>query len=160
MWRIVEDYVRTCDTCCRVKMPKRHPYGLLEPLPIPSKLWKSISLDFTVDVSDLKGFNGFLIMVDRYTKLAHFVPCTKEIISKETTRIVMHEVFRYHDLPNSIISNRGPQLISKFWKNLFKTLKVTCNISSGYHPQIDWQEECTNQMCYRLGTRPTLSPSG
>ena len=57
----------------------------------------------------------------------------------------MREVCRHHGLPDSIISDRGPQFVSKFWKHLFKMLKVTCKLSSIYHPQIDGQVERTNQ---------------
>ena len=145
MRQFVEDFVRTCDTCCRAKMPRHHPYGLLEPLPIPSKPWQSISLDFITDLSVSKGFNAILIVVDRYTRMAHFLPCTKEISSEETAEIVMREVCRHHGLPDSIINDRGPPFVSKFWKHLFKMLKVTCNLSYGYHPQTDGQEEQTNQ---------------
>ena len=140
MRQFAEDFVRTCDTCCRAKMPRHHPYGLLEPLPIPSKPWQSITLDFIIDLPVSKGFNVILTIVDRYTKLAHFLPCTKE-----TAEIVMREACRHHGLPDSIISDRGPQFVSKFWKHLFKMLKVTCNLSSGYHPQTDGQAERTNQ---------------
>ena len=77
--------------------------------------------------------------------MAHFVPCTKEVTSEETAKIVMREVFRHHGLPDNIISDRGPQFVSKFWKHLFKMLKVTCNLSSGYHPQTDGQAKHTNQ---------------
>ena len=63
----------------------------------------------------------------------------------EVSGDVMHEVCRHHGLPDSIISNYGPQFVSKFWKHLFKMLKVTCNLSSGYHPQTDGQAERTNQ---------------
>ena len=52
---------------------------------------------------------------------------------------------KYHGLPDSIISNRGLQFVSKFWKHLFKMPKVTCNLSSSYHPQTDGQAERTNQ---------------
>ena len=62
-------------------------------------------------------------MVDRYTKMAHFMPCTKEITSEETVGI-MREVFRRHGLPDSIIRDRGPQFVSKFWNHLFKMLNV------------------------------------
>ena len=93
MRRFVEDYVRTCDTCCRAKMPRHHPYGFLEPLPILSKPWQSISLDFIIDLPDLKAFNAILIVVDRYTKMTHFMPCIKEITTEETVGILMHEVF-------------------------------------------------------------------
>ena len=72
------------------------------------------------------------------------MPCTKEITSEETVGI-MREVFRHHGLPDSIISDRGPQFVSKFWKHLFKMLKVTCNLSCGYHPQTNGQAERTNQ---------------
>ena len=86
-----------------------------------------------------------LTIVDRYTKMAHFVPCTKAISSEETAEVVMREVFRHHGLPDTIISDRGPQYVSIFWKHLFKKLKVTHNLSSGYHPQTDGQVERTNE---------------
>ena len=84
-------------------------------------------------------------MVDQYTKMTNFLSCTKEITSEETAEIVMREVFRHHGLPDSIINDRGPQFVSKFWKHLFKMLKVTCNLSSGYHPQTDGQAKHMNQ---------------
>ena len=126
-------------------MPKHRPYGLLEPLPFPIKSWHSIYIDFIIDLPDLKGFNAILTVVDLYTKMVHFLPCTKELTSKEIAEIVMREVLWHHGLPNSIISDRGPQFVSKFWKHLFKMLKVTCNLSYSYHPQTDGQAEHTNQ---------------
>ena len=77
--------------------------------------------------------------------MAHFLPCIKVITSEEIVKVVMREVFRHHGLPDSIISDCGPQFVSKFWKHLLKMLKVTCNISSGYHPQTDGEAERTNQ---------------
>ena len=73
--------------------------------------------------------------------MAHFLPCTKKIISEETAETVMCEVYQHHGLPESIINDRGPQFVSKFWKHLFKMLKVICNLSFGYHPQTDGQAE-------------------
>ena len=93
-------------------MPRHHLYGLLEPLPIPSKPWQLISLNFITDLPNSKGFNVILIVVDQYTKMAHFLSCTKEVTSEETASIVMHEVFRHHGLPDTIISDREPQFIS------------------------------------------------
>ena len=83
MRRFVEDYVRTCDTCCRAKMPRKHPYGLLEPLPLPSKPWQSISLDFITDLPVSKGFDAILTIVDRYTKMAHsYLVLRKSLVKK------------------------------------------------------------------------------
>ena len=90
----VEDYVRTCDVCCRSKIPRHRPYGLLQPLPVPIGPWKSISLDFITDLPLSKSFDAILTIVDRFTKMAHFLPCTKTINSKEIADIVMKEVFR------------------------------------------------------------------
>ena len=59
--------------------------------------------------------------------------------------MVMREVFRHHGLPDDIISDRGPQFISKFWKHLMEALNVSCKLSSSYHPQTDGQTERTNQ---------------
>ena len=57
----------------------------------------------------------------------------------------MREVFQHHGLPDNIINDCGPQVVSKFWKHLFKMLKVICNLFSIYHPQTDGQAEHTNQ---------------
>ena len=92
MRQFVEDFVRTCDTCCTAKMSRHHPYGLLESLPIPSQTWQSIALNFITDLPLSKGFNAILTVVDRYTKMAHFLPCTKEISNEETIETIMREV--------------------------------------------------------------------
>ena len=65
--------------------------------------------------------------------------------SEATTNMVMREVLRHHDLPDDIISDSGPQFISKFWKHLMEALNVSCNFSSSYHTQTDGQTERTNQ---------------
>ena len=145
MRQFVEDYVHTCDTYYRAKMPRHHPYGLLEPFPIPKKSWQSISLDFIVDHPVSKGFDAILTIVDQYMKMAHFLSCTKEITSEETPKNIMLEVFRHHGLPDSIINDCRPQFVSKFKKHLFKMFTITCKLSFGYHPQTDKQEEQTNQ---------------
>ena len=67
----IEDYIRTCDICCRSKIPRHHPYGLLQPLPIPEGPWKSISLDFITDLPSSKGFDAILIVVDRWPIFFH-----------------------------------------------------------------------------------------
>ena len=77
-------------------------------------MWQSISLDFITDLTDSKGFNAILTVVDRYAKMAYFVPCTKEITSEETVGIVMREVFWHHGLPDSIISDRDRNSCQNF----------------------------------------------
>ena len=141
----VEDYVRTCDACCRSKIPRHQPYGLLQPLPTPIGPWKSISLDFITDLPLSKGYDTILTVVDRFTKMAHFLPCVKTFTSQQMVNLVMREVFKHHGLPNDIVSDRGPQFISKIWKHLLEILKISSKLCSSYHPQTDSQTERTNQ---------------
>ena len=84
-------------------------------------------------------------MVDRFTKMAHFLPCTKSITSQETVDLVMREVFKHHGVSDDIISDRRPQFISKFWKHMFKLLHISVKLSSGYHPETNGQSKRTNQ---------------
>ena len=93
-------------------MPHHHPYGLLRPLPIPTKPWHSISLDFIADLRPpSRGFDTILTVVDRFTKMAHFLPCTKAINTEQTIDLVMREVFRHHGFLDNIVSDHGPQLL-------------------------------------------------
>jgi len=78
MWKTVKDYVTTCDICSRSKIPRHRPYGLLQPLPIPETPWTSISMDFIVDLPPSKTFNSIFVVVDRLTKMAHFIQCQKD----------------------------------------------------------------------------------
>jgi hypothetical protein len=88
-------------------MPRHHPYGLLQALSPPNKPWQSISPDFITDLPPSQGFDAILTVVDRFTKMTHFLSCVKSINRQETENILIHEVFRHHGLPNDIISDRG-----------------------------------------------------
>ena len=92
-------------------------------------------MDFITDLPVSKGFDAILTVVDRLTKMAHFVPCTKSITNQEVVDLVMRELFKHHGLPEDIISDRGPQFISKFWKHILKLLRISAKLSSGYHPE-------------------------
>ena len=146
LWKFVKEYVLTCDICSRSKTPRHRPYGLLQPLPIPEQPGSSISMDFITDLPVSQSFDSIFVVVDRLTKMAHFVPCLKAISGEETAKLFLDNIYRYHGLPNDIVSDRGPQFISKFWKSLFQLLKVQINLSSGYHPQTNGQTERVNQV--------------
>ena len=121
-WKLVKEFVKTCDTCARAKVVHHRPYGLLQPLPIPSRPWASISTDFITDLPEIEGFNSVLVVVDRFTKMAHFIPCSKAVSGMETADLLLTNIVHLHGLPDDIISDRGPQFMSHFWKRLFHTL--------------------------------------
>ena len=145
-WKLVKEFVRTCDTCARAKSTHHRPYGLLQPLPNPIRPWASISTDFITDLPETNGFNSILVVVDRFTKMAHFIPCVKAISGMETLNLLLTNIVRLHVLPDEIISDRGPQFISTFWKRLFQTMGTSTKLSMAFHPGTDGQTERVNQI--------------
>ena len=83
--------------------------------------------------------------MDRFSKLAHFVPLPKLPSVKETAQLVLLHVFRLHGLPVDVVSDWGPQFTSVFWKEFCALLGATVSLSSGFHPQSNGQTERMNQ---------------
>jgi hypothetical protein len=146
MWKDVKDFVLSCDICSRSKNPRHRPHGLLQPLPIPRRPWSSVSMDFITDLPPSNSFDSIFVVVDRLTKMAHFIPCKKTSSSEDTAKLFLDNVYRYHGLPDDIVSDRGTQFVSRFWRSLFEALKVDIKLSSAFHPQTDGQTERVNQV--------------
>jgi len=103
-------------------------------------------MDFIIDLPPLSEFDTICVIVDRFSKMTHFVPCKKTITSKETTRLFIDNIYRYHGLPDDIVSDCGSQFVFKFWQSLFEIFKVKIKLSSTFHPQTDRQMERVNQI--------------
>ncbi|GBG88254.1 hypothetical protein CBR_g46820 [Chara braunii] len=105
----VKDYFAKCPTCQEVNSANHLPYGLPQPLPIPKGRWQSISMDFIgpLHPPTPRGHDAILVVVDRFTKRARFVPCRFAISAREVADIVFDRVVHDHDLPLSIISDRA-----------------------------------------------------
>lgn len=117
MARDVHEYVRTCDACQRSKGPKHLPYGELTPIPVPDGPWKAIAIDFITDLPPSKGpldssetYDSIMTVVDRFSKMCHYIPCKKTMTSKQFASLFVQEVFRLHGIPESIISDRDNPL--------------------------------------------------
>ena len=92
--RDVEAYVRSCDTCARNKVVRHAPYGLLSPLPIPTRPWSTVSLDWIRDLPPSHYHDAILVVVDRLTKQAHFIPTTKSMAALAVAALFVHLVVR------------------------------------------------------------------
>jgi hypothetical protein len=108
----------------RKKKLRHLPYGLLRPLPINNIPWDFIFLDFIVKLPLSSNFDSILVVIDRFTKMAHFILCLEIITAEETAMLLMANVFKLHGLPTEIVSDRGPQFISKVWDFVLKTLLI------------------------------------
>ena len=120
--------------------------GLLQPLPIPERPWSSVSLDFITDLPRTNaGFDAILVVVDRLTKMAHFIPTVTTVDAPGTAELMLREVVRLHGLPQTLVSDRDPRFVSLFWETLFKLMGTKLALSTPYHPQTDGQTERMNR---------------
>ena len=117
---------------------------MLRPLPIPNKCWESISMDFMTHLPKSKGFDSIMVVVDRVSKMAHFVPSRDTATAQEVGRLYFDKVVKHHGMQKSIISNRDPKFTSRFWRALWKKLDTELKISTAFRPQTDGQTERVN----------------
>lgn len=120
MRKQIIQYVRSCHICQRHKSSHLQPAGLLEPLPIPDKVWADISMDFVEALPKSKGYDTIFVVVDCLTKYAHFVRLKHPFTAQSVAGVFVREIVRLHGFPNSIVSNRGKIFLSIFWKELFR----------------------------------------
>jgi len=138
-------YVHSCDVCQRNKVIRQKKYGLLEPLEVPMRPWTAISIDFIVEVPKSEGYTKIWVLVDRLSKMTHFIPLKTEANMKELALPFVKEICRVHGLPESIFTDRDTRFTSKFWTRLMQLLQVKLNMSTAFHPQGDGQTERVNQ---------------
>ncbi len=148
--RDVRRFVASCQVCAQTKSSNSPPAGLLRPLPIPSRPWSHIALDFVTGLPLSAGNTVILTVVDRFSKAAHFIPLPKLPSARETAQVMVDHVFRIHGLPSDIVSDRGPQFASQFWKEFCHQIGASPALSSGFHPQTNGQAERTNQILGRM----------
>ncbi len=141
MARDVRRFVQGCEECAKSKSPRHLPAGKLFPLPIPNRPWSHLGVDFVTDLPASDGNTGILVVVDRFSKSYRLIPLKRLPIAMETAELMFNHVFRYFGIPEDIVSDRGPQFISRVWKSFFKLLGVTVSLLSGYHPQTNGQTE-------------------
>ena len=144
--RLVQDFVRDCQTCQRNKTEHLHPAGLLQSLPVPKQAWDDISMDFIEGLPCVNSKSVILTVVDRLSKYAHFIPLGHPYSASSVARAFFDEVVRLHGIPSSIVSDRDSVFTSNFWKELFKLCNVQLNMSSAFYPQSDGQSEVANKV--------------
>ncbi|KAK8659638.1 hypothetical protein V6N13_029835 [Hibiscus sabdariffa] len=138
----VVEFVSKCMVCQRVKAEHQFPSGLLQPLKIPEWKWERITMDFVtgLPLTPSKKDSAWVI-VDRFTKCAHFLPVHTTYTYDKLAELYIREIVRLHGVPKSIVSDRDSKFSARFWECLHMALGSRLNFSTSYHPQTDGQSE-------------------
>jgi hypothetical protein len=121
MKKDVVDYITRCTKFQKVKAEHKHPAGLLQPLPILEKKWEVITMDFITGLPKTnKKHDSIMVVVEKLTKDAHFVPVKTMHTAANIAEIFMKEIARLHGIPRKIVSDKDTKFTSNFWRGLFK----------------------------------------
>ncbi len=101
-------------------------------------------MDFMVSLPPSRGFDAIMVVVDRFNKMAHFIPTKDEATAQEIGRLFFTHVFKHHGLPKDIVLDQDPKFISKFWRTLWKHMGSEFKMSTSFRPQTDRQTERVN----------------
>ncbi|KAD5318298.1 hypothetical protein E3N88_18244 [Mikania micrantha] len=145
MSKHVRFFVKNCDVCQKSKYETVASPGLLEPLPVPRSLFTDITMDFITGLPMSQSKDTIFVVVDRLTKFAHFMALKHPYTAKQVAQVFMDTVFKMHGCPSSIVSDRDPLFLSRFWKEMMQLQGITLKMSSAYHPQSDGQTEVLNR---------------
>jgi hypothetical protein len=125
MGSYIDRYVGNCPKCKRSRNSRLKPANLLRFLPILQKSWQHITMDFKFFNKDRHRYDAILIVVDRLGKRSFFLPINKTCIIANLAELYYAFLWRIFGTPETIISDRGPQFVAEFSKELLKLIGIT-----------------------------------
>lgn len=151
MFRDVNRFVKSCVACQRTKSLTKRTQDLLQPLPVPEDRWSSVSMDFVTGLPTTdQGCDAIMVVVDRFTKVAHFIPTTKTVTGEIAAKLFTDNIIRLHGLPQEIVSDKDLTFLSPFWKTIQASFGTELKFSTTNHPETDGQTERVNAILNRL----------
>ena len=128
MRKLVADHISSCDVCQHAKVDHHIPRRLMERVSLPVQKWQAIGIDRIVALPritrDGRVYDSVLTVMDRATKMTHFITTLKEATAVDTADQFIKYIVKYHGLPRSIISYRATRFMSVFWEQLCYRLNI------------------------------------
>jgi hypothetical protein len=154
MHKDVFDYCRSCEQCARGKTGTQRPFGLLHPLPIPSRPWSWAALDFMVGLPPVL-YHGSLVdslltVTDLFSKMVHLFPLSTSASAADVAEIYHDGIYRLHGMQATIVSDRDPKFTGGFWQALHRKIGTKLAMSTSAHPQTDGASEVTNKTAAQI----------
>ena len=143
--RDVRKYVEGCDLCQRMKNRTEELVEKLKLSEVPKKPWSYLTVDFITKLPVVVGKDAILVVYDWLSKMIHFVATTKGTSAEGLARLFQDNVWKLHGLPESVVSDRGPQFAAELTKELNRMLEIETRLSTAFHPQTDGQMKQMNQ---------------
>ena len=119
--------------------------GKLKLSEVPEKLWTHLMVDFIIKLPVVARKDAILVVYDRLSKMTHFVATTEGTLAEGLARLFRDNIWKLHELPESVVSDRGPQFVAELTKELNRMLEIEMRLSMVFHPQTDGQTEQMNQ---------------
>ena len=119
--------------------------GKLKLSEVLEKLWSYLIVDFITKLPVVAEKDVILVVCNRLSKITHFVAATEETSAEELARLFRDNVWKLHGLPESVVSDQGPQFAAELTKELNRMLEIKMKLSTAFHPQMDGQTEQMNQ---------------
>jgi transposase InsO family protein len=157
-----QKFCESCSTCQQSKPSNQKPYGLLNPLKVPTKPWEAIGVDFVGPLPVSKDRDGeydsITVIIDLLTAGVHLVPSRTTYNARDVAELMFAEVYKHHGLPKAIVSDRDVLFTSLFWTHLNKLIGIQQRMSSAYHPETDGSTERANRTIGQM-LRACISPT-
>lgn len=120
MKEAVKTTIRACEICQKIKGESIHRPGLLQPLPMPGKVWEGLSMDFVEGLPSSGSFTTVLVVVDKFSKFSHFIPVKHPIFVQQLSAMFTENIIKLYGLPKSIVSDRDQLFAGEFCKEMFQ----------------------------------------
>nr|GFB38548.1 ATP-dependent DNA helicase RecG [Tanacetum cinerariifolium] len=131
---------------CHIAKTNSSNAGLYTPLSVLVASWEDVSLDFVLGLPlTQRAKDSVMVVVDRFSKMAQFVPCLKMFDASQVARLYFAEIVKLHGVPKTLTSDQDVKFVSHFWHTLGTHLRFKLRFSSSYHPQTDGQTKVVNR---------------